>query len=100
MKYRRMDYLDRIKLEEGIEQGRSQKWMARRLNFHPSTICREISRNHKSSALKKYNALKAYYLAGDRQRWRREPRNHRPRKCLDWKSPYEIFFRKTVALCS
>lgn len=26
--------------------------------------------------------------------------NHRPRKCLDWRTPYEVFFGKSVALAS
>ena len=26
--------------------------------------------------------------------------NHRPRKCLDWKTPHEVFFQATVALAS
>ena len=24
--------------------------------------------------------------------------NHRPRKCLDWKTPFEVFWEKSVAL--
>ncbi len=24
--------------------------------------------------------------------------NHRPRKCLDWRTPYEVFFQKSIAL--
>jgi len=28
----------------------------------------------------------------------REKQNHRPRKCLDFKTPFEVFFEQPVAL--
>lgn len=73
MKYRRMDYLDRIKLAEGIEQGRSQKWMARRLKFHSSTISRELARN-RLTVRSKYDCGVAQRSTWKRWGWRRQPR--------------------------
>jgi IS30 family transposase len=73
MKYRRMDYIDRINLEDALKQGKSQRWIARRLRFHPSTVCREINRN-RATPRSSYWSGHAERLTWQRWGWRRQPR--------------------------
>ena len=80
---------------ESILIYRMQGLNAKLLHRHPSSISREWKRH-----------LREYFPKGSDltfvdehtiQLWE-DKLNNRPRKCLNWKTPYEVFYGKIVHL--
>jgi IS30 family transposase len=90
--YRRLSGCEREEISRGLATGETQASIARRLNHNPGTISREISRNSGKSGYRAFSAgqrakraaaarhkgkqllfenerLRAYILAGLKQRW-------------------------------
>lgn len=81
MKYRRMTYLERIELEDGLRQGVSQARIARRLGRQRSTIHREIKRGKWDVRLGVLCAVPTYSAGvAERQQWRNHAWRREPRK--------------------
>jgi IS30 family transposase len=62
---RRLSLDDRVEIRVGLEQGLSQRAIARRIGRHPATVCRELSANGGRSA---YRPMDAHRRAARRAR--------------------------------
>ena len=85
LSYTHFTHDERISLHNFLKEGLGIREIARRLGRDPSTICREVKRN---SSSKDYDfcSLSQAQLAVVV-----DLLNDRPRKCLGWKTPREVF---------
>ncbi len=110
--YRRITNGDRLQIKTFLDMNLCASEIAIKMNFHRSSIGREITRN---SGGRGYRHKQACTLSLERQGYRSIQRkktdltkvskkeiekiefeiNNRPMKCLDWKSPYEVMFKKS-----
>lgn len=69
--YRRVTLEDRIQMKSYLDAGLNQSAIADKLNFHKSTVSRELKRN---SGSRGYRYKQAQRLSDERQEWRSRPR--------------------------
>ena len=74
----------------------------------PVYFCNPYSSFERGSNENRIGIIRQYLAKGKELRWLKHQSvekiifeiNHRPMKCLDWKTPYEVFFNEKIALTS
>mgnify|MGYP003183141356 FL=1 len=85
LSYTHFKHDERISLHKFLKDGLGIREIARRLGRNPSTISREIKRNSNSKGYDFRTLTQAQLdVVVDLL-------NDRPRKCLGWKTPREVF---------
>lgn len=85
LSYTHFKHDERISLHNFLKDGLGIREIARRLGRNPSTISREIKRNNNSKGYDFRTLTQAQLdVVVDLL-------NDRPRKCLGWKTPREVF---------
>ncbi len=85
LSYTHFKHDERISLHNFLKDGLGIREIARRLGRNPSTISREIKRNSNSKGYDFRTLTQAQLdVVVDLL-------NDRPRKCLGWKTPREVF---------
>jgi IS30 family transposase len=67
-KYRHLNYEDREEITIALEKGMKQYEIAKLLKYHPSTISRELKRNHALMKTVNYRGYIAHYQYDERKR--------------------------------
>ena len=90
--YRHLASRDRFVIYHLRRAGLTLAEIALQIGVHKYTVSREIRRN---SGRRGYRPLHLDEQELSRAEYRL---NHRPRKCLGWKTPYEVFYNTSMSI--